>query len=68
MDMDMFNEVLFGEDLQADQWKIYPCEVVPWTVRACVRALARARIVRARMVCTHDGWVGCTSHCYYYYY
>ena len=32
--MKMFNEVLYGEDLQADQWKIYPCEVVPWTVRA----------------------------------
>ena len=28
----MFNEVLHDEDLQADQWKIYPCEVVPWTV------------------------------------
>ena len=32
LDMQMFNEVLFSEDLQADQWKIYPCEVVPWTV------------------------------------
>jgi len=31
-DRDMFREVLFGPDLQADQWKIYPCETVPWTV------------------------------------
>jgi len=31
LDRQMFQEVLFGEDLQADQWKIYPCEVVPWT-------------------------------------
>ena len=23
---------LEGPDVQADQWKIYPCEVVPWTV------------------------------------
>ena len=28
----MFEEVLLDKDLQADQWKIYPCEVVPWTV------------------------------------
>jgi ELP3 family radical SAM enzyme/protein acetyltransferase len=32
LDMDMFNTVLYDPDLQADQWKIYPCEVVPWTV------------------------------------
>jgi len=32
LDMEMFEDVLYGEDLQADQWKIYPCEVVPWTV------------------------------------
>jgi ELP3 family radical SAM enzyme/protein acetyltransferase len=31
-DMNMFNTVLCDPDLQADQWKIYPCEVVPWTV------------------------------------
>jgi ELP3 family radical SAM enzyme/protein acetyltransferase len=31
-DMSMFRRVLFDPDLQADQWKIYPCEVVPWTV------------------------------------
>ena len=24
--------VLADPDLQVDQWKIYPCEVVPWTV------------------------------------
>ncbi len=28
----MFRRVLYSPDLQADQWKIYPCEVVPWTV------------------------------------
>ncbi|KAH8053773.1 radical SAM domain containing protein [Aureococcus anophagefferens] len=28
----MFDAVLYDEDLQADQWKIYPCEVTPWTV------------------------------------
>ncbi|CAJ1361827.1 unnamed protein product, partial [Effrenium voratum] len=27
----MFEDVLFGEDLQADHWKIYPCEVTPFT-------------------------------------
>ena len=31
-DFDMFTTVLNDEYLQADQWKIYPCEVVPWTV------------------------------------
>jgi ELP3 family radical SAM enzyme/protein acetyltransferase len=30
-DLAMFNYVLDSEDLQADQWKIYPCEVTPWT-------------------------------------
>ena len=30
-DKDMFDEILTSEDLQADQWKIYPCEVIPWT-------------------------------------
>ena len=28
----MFDRMLYDEALQADQWKIYPCEVVPWTV------------------------------------
>jgi len=32
MDEKMFTDVLYSEDLQVDQWKIYPCEVVPWTV------------------------------------
>ena len=31
LDKQMFDQVLYDEDLQADQWKIYPCEVVPWT-------------------------------------
>lgn len=30
-DADMFRYILESEDLQADQWKIYPCEVTPWT-------------------------------------
>jgi len=30
-DWAMFEDVLFGEDLQADHWKIYPCEVTPFT-------------------------------------
>ncbi|KAJ1452710.1 hypothetical protein M885DRAFT_526045 [Pelagophyceae sp. CCMP2097] len=32
VDLKMFESVLSDEDLQADQWKIYPCEVTPWTV------------------------------------
>ncbi|EGB07572.1 hypothetical protein AURANDRAFT_27185 [Aureococcus anophagefferens] len=32
VDLAMFDAVLYDEDLQADQWKIYPCEVTPWTV------------------------------------
>ncbi len=28
----MFQRMLTDSDLQADQWKIYPCETVPWTV------------------------------------
>lgn len=32
LDEQMFQEVLESPDLQADQWKIYPCEIVPWTV------------------------------------
>lgn len=31
-DKEMFERVLTDPDLQADQWKIYPCEVTPWTV------------------------------------
>jgi len=27
----MFDDVLHGEDLQADHWKVYPCEVTPFT-------------------------------------
>lgn len=32
LDKAMFERVLGDEELQADQWKIYPCEVTPWTV------------------------------------
>ena len=32
LDEKMFEEVLHSSDLQVDQWKIYPCEIVPWTV------------------------------------
>lgn len=28
----MFERMLYEGALQADQWKIYPCEIVPWTV------------------------------------
>lgn len=31
-DLDMFNRVLTDSKLQVDQWKIYPCETVPWTI------------------------------------
>ena len=31
-DTAMFERMLLEGDLQADQWKIYPCEIVPWTV------------------------------------
>lgn len=30
-DWAMFEDVLFGDELQADHWKIYPCEVTPFT-------------------------------------
>lgn len=30
-DQAMFDDILHGEDLQADHWKIYPCEVTPFT-------------------------------------
>lgn len=31
-DLEMFNDVLFSDDLQVDQWKIYPTEIVPFTI------------------------------------
>lgn len=31
-DIEMFEYVLHSPDVQADQWKIYPCEITPWTV------------------------------------
>ncbi len=31
IDLKMFNEVLNSPDLQADQWKIYPCSAVPYS-------------------------------------
>lgn len=30
-DEEMFHEIIYGEDHQFDQWKIYPTTVVPWT-------------------------------------
>jgi ELP3 family radical SAM enzyme/protein acetyltransferase len=30
-DANMFNDILYNPDLQADQIKIYPCETTPWT-------------------------------------
>lgn len=30
-DQAMFDDILHGDDLQADHWKIYPCEVTPFT-------------------------------------
>ena len=32
IDNKMFDLVINSPNLQVDQWKIYPCEVVPWTV------------------------------------
>jgi len=32
IDNKMFDLVINSPDLQVDQWKIYPCEVVPWTI------------------------------------
>ena len=32
LDNEMFDMVLDSPDLQADQIKVYPCEVVPWTI------------------------------------
>lgn len=31
IDEEMFRDVIYGQDLQFDQWKIYPTAVVPWT-------------------------------------
>jgi ELP3 family radical SAM enzyme/protein acetyltransferase len=31
-DILMFETMLYDPELQADQWKVYPCEVVPWTI------------------------------------
>lgn len=31
-DLAMFDQVLSDPGLQCDQWKIYPCEITPWTV------------------------------------
>lgn len=31
IDRIMFDNVLQNPDLQVDQWKIYPCTIVPWT-------------------------------------
>ncbi len=30
-DESMFKEIIYGDDLQFDQWKIYPTATVPWT-------------------------------------
>ena len=32
IDREMFHRALYDPALQVDQWKIYPCETVPWTV------------------------------------
>jgi histone acetyltransferase (RNA polymerase elongator complex component) len=32
MDKQMFDDILYNEYLQADQWKIYPCAITPWTI------------------------------------
>jgi len=32
LDRHMFQEVLYDPGLSVDQWKIYPCEITPWTV------------------------------------
>jgi hypothetical protein len=60
LDAAMFATMSRGADHQADQWKIYPCEVTPWTViqkwfdeGSFVRARTHARTrVRARAVAT----------------
>ena len=31
-DKAMFDDFLYNSDLQADQWKIYPCQITPWTL------------------------------------
>ena len=32
LDKDMFDDVLYSPELQADQWKIYPCQTTPFTL------------------------------------
>ncbi len=32
LDLQMFHEILYNSDYQADQWKIYPTEITPWTL------------------------------------
>ena len=32
LDRKMFDDVLYSPDLQADQWKIYPCQTTPFTL------------------------------------
>lgn len=31
-DLKMFDDVLYSPELQADQWKVYPCQTTPFTV------------------------------------
>ena len=31
LDAKMFDDILSEPNLQVDQWKIYPCEITPWT-------------------------------------
>lgn len=31
LDLKMFEYIIYSPDIQADQWKIYPCEVTPYT-------------------------------------
>lgn len=61
-DMKMFDYVLSSPDLQADQWKIYPCQITPWTVIEkvrCVRCVACCTLllVLTRRSGTHSGSV-----------
>lgn len=32
IDIKMFNDILYSEELTADQWKIYPCKITTFTV------------------------------------
>ena len=31
-DKEMIKYILESDEMQADQWKLYPCQTVPWTV------------------------------------